>query len=248
MMDMHDEIPAPAWTEDLHEAAQAATRLIRAHYHDSDAWVRLIVSEGGDAEAAVADGGSMAVVYHFQATGPRIVGEPQVIVRRDQASVWQAVLDDRESPMPTVTVPCAQAQSVREETPHGEPSPAAGCAVAKETTVFVPGAYQIVVTHHDRNGLWKDFAVDQHDVIERARGVDDRELDCVVPTFWSSVSRSAQIQHVGVTINGRTVQLAWPPPRMASVARPALAMRLCLHHDPVVLSTVVSWQELPAVV
>jgi hypothetical protein len=114
----HAPLPAesssPAWTEDLQEAAQAATRLIRAHYHDSNAWVRLLAFEGGDAAS-----GDRAEVYHFEAISTKIVGEPQVIVCHDPGGVWRAVLDSWELPTPAVTMRWGQTQSAPEEPHHG---------------------------------------------------------------------------------------------------------------------------------
>jgi hypothetical protein len=107
------ESSSPVWTENLHAAAQAATRLIRAHFHDSDAWVRLLAFEGGDAAS-----GDRVEVYHFEAAGPMIVGEPQVLVRRDPGGVWRAVLDTWELPTPAITARWGQTQSATEE-PHG---------------------------------------------------------------------------------------------------------------------------------
>jgi hypothetical protein len=112
---------------------------------------------------------------------------------------------------------------------------------AKETVVFSPGDFQIVVTYHDWNGLWKDYGVDPQEVTERAPSADERELACFMPHFWTRVSRISQIKHVGVTLNGRTVQLLWPPPQLEPVARPALATRIWLRRAPDERSTKVSW-------
>jgi hypothetical protein len=111
--------PPPGWTEDLQEAARTATRLIRAHSHDSNAWVRLIMFEGGDARSGDGVVVYPPVVYHFEASGPKLVGQPQVIVRQDQGGVWRAVLDERELPVPAVTARWGPTQSATEEPHHG---------------------------------------------------------------------------------------------------------------------------------
>lgn len=119
---------------------------------------------------------------------------------------------------------------------------------AKETAVFPPMAQtdcQIVVTYRDSNFVWKDRALDQSDVTEARAGTDERTIHCFIPTFWETVGRFSHVEHVGVTLNGHTTQLRWPPsPRVAAEPPPlpALSMDIRLHRGAGdTTATEVSW-------
>jgi len=70
--------------EERERAAREATRLVRDHFEDPEAWVRLLVTEGVDHD----------MVYHFDAFGPTIVEQLRVTVFRAGADLWDAVLVD----------------------------------------------------------------------------------------------------------------------------------------------------------
>lgn len=72
--------------EDRERAVGAATHLIRTHYEDPEAWVRLAFS--------TVEGTSNARVYHFDAFGPTLLEQHQVIVSYVSADVWEAVIAD----------------------------------------------------------------------------------------------------------------------------------------------------------
>ncbi len=72
--------------EDRERAVGAATSLIRAHYEDPEAWVRLAFS--------TTEGSSNARVYHFDAFGPMLIEQQRVIVSYASGDVWEAVLTD----------------------------------------------------------------------------------------------------------------------------------------------------------
>jgi hypothetical protein len=112
----------------------------------------------------------------------------------------------------------------------------------KEANMFSESDYQIVVTYRDGNLVWKDRAVDQKDITATTVRPDEREVTCFIPTFWSSVPRSSRIEHVGITAKGRTFQLPWPPPALAPIAPPALAMRIRVHYKPDATPASVNWE------
>jgi hypothetical protein len=72
--------------EDRERAAGFATSLIRDHFEDPEAWVRLAFS--------AVEGSSSARVYHFDAFGPTLLERYRVIVSCASADVWEAVLAD----------------------------------------------------------------------------------------------------------------------------------------------------------
>lgn len=72
--------------EDRERAAGAATSLIRVHFEDPEAWVRLAFSTN--------EGVSNAQVYHFDAFGPMLIEQQRVIVSYASADVWEAALAD----------------------------------------------------------------------------------------------------------------------------------------------------------
>lgn len=75
---------ARALLEERERATSEATSLIRAHYEDPEAWVRLAFTAGmGD-----------KTVYHFDAFGPTLVERPHVLVYHAGADLWEAVLGD----------------------------------------------------------------------------------------------------------------------------------------------------------
>lgn len=81
---MNSERRTQLRVEERERATREATGLIREHYDDPDAWVRLAFSAGvGD-----------DTVYHFDAFGPTLVERPHVIVYRAGADLWEAVLGE----------------------------------------------------------------------------------------------------------------------------------------------------------
>lgn len=99
---------------------------------------------------------------------------------------------------------------------------------------------------------WKDFVVDPHDVTVRVVSPTERDVTCVVPTFWSRIPRFAHLKYVRITVDGRTLSLPWPPSdqpdaveRTATASRvsPALTMHLRLHGDPDQAPTAVAWDD-----
>ncbi len=72
--------------EDREQASGAAIHLIRTHYADPEAWVRLAFS--------AVDGARAARLYHFDAFGPTLSEQHRVIVSYASAGVWEAVLAD----------------------------------------------------------------------------------------------------------------------------------------------------------
>lgn len=124
---------------------------------------------------------------------------------------------------------------------------------AKETAVFPPMAQttcQIVVTYRDSNFVWKDRPLDQSEMTETKVGTDERTMHCVIPNFWENVGRFSHVEHVGVTLNGHTTHLRWPPPRASAELppRPALSMDIRLRRGAGDTTPAeVSWQEPPLV-
>jgi hypothetical protein len=105
---------------------------------------------------------------------------------------------------------------------------------AKETAVFSPMAQtycQIVVTYRDSNFVWKDRPLDQSEITETEVGTDERTMHCVIPNFWERAGRFSHVEHVGVTLNGHTTQLRWPPSGAIaeSPPLPVLSMDIRLH-------------------
>jgi hypothetical protein len=121
-----------------------------------------------------------------------------------------------------------------------------------EAIMFAQTDYQIVqivVTYRDGNLLWKDFVVDPHDVTVRVVSPTERDVTCVVPTFWSRIPRFARLMHVRITVDGRTLSLPWPPPdpldavERTATASPALTIHLRLHAEPDQAPTAVAWDD-----
>jgi hypothetical protein len=94
--------------------------------------------------------------------------------------------------------------------------------------MFSNGQYRVMVTYRDGSGLWKDHPVAHEYLQHREVRPQEREVDCFIPSFWSSVPRFTRIFHVGFTESGRTTQLPWPPADMDQPTWPALAMRFRL--------------------
>ena len=72
--------------EDREQASGAATRFVRTHYADPEAWVRLAFS--------VVDGARNTRLFHFDAFGPTLSEQQRVIVSYASTEVWKAVLAD----------------------------------------------------------------------------------------------------------------------------------------------------------
>jgi len=100
---------------------------------------------------------------------------------------------------------------------------------------------QVVITYRDSNFVWKDRALAPAFLTAREVSPTERWIDCFVPTFWGDVTHPARIQHVGVTTDGRTTELPWPPPETEQPPRPALAMHLRLRHAPGDAPSTVAW-------
>jgi hypothetical protein len=81
---VNSEERARAGAEERERATGEATSLIRAHFEDPEAWVRLLVTEGAGDET----------IYHFDAFGPTLTEQSRVLVYRAGADLWEAVLDD----------------------------------------------------------------------------------------------------------------------------------------------------------
>jgi hypothetical protein len=102
---------------------------------------------------------------------------------------------------------------------------------------------RVVVTYLDSNYLWKDYIVEPKDILHRQISVTDQEISCVIPEFWSHISRTSHIKHVGWTVNGETFQLPWPPSARDSLASPALSLQVQLHEGLDKALTYARWQE-----
>ncbi len=80
---MSVEQRAQVRADEVERATAEATSLIRDHFADPEAWVRLAFSVGtGD-----------DLVFHFDAFGPTLVEKPHVLVSRSH-DLWLAELDD----------------------------------------------------------------------------------------------------------------------------------------------------------
>ena len=103
---------------------------------------------------------------------------------------------------------------------------------------------QIVVTYLDSNYLWKDYVVGPNDIVHRQISGSEQEISCDIPEFWSHISPTSHINHVGCTVNGQTFRLIWPPAALDHPTGAALTLHMLVHEgfDDSAL-TYAKWQE-----
>jgi hypothetical protein len=80
---MSAEYRARVRADEVERATAEATKLVREHFEDPEAWVRLAFSAGAGDD----------LVYHFDAFGPTLVERPRVLVSRAH-DLWMAELDN----------------------------------------------------------------------------------------------------------------------------------------------------------
>jgi hypothetical protein len=112
--------------------------------------------------------------------------------------------------------------------------------------MFSTSDYQIVVTTYDGSGLWKDHLLNQRNIADAAGSVNERDVRCFVPTFWSGIPRPARSAHVGFTVRGKAYRLPWPPPDGDSVPPPALRLHIRPRYTADEMPTSVGWDAVPA--